>query len=362
MKRVSTVILSLLLALFMAACTAAPAAPAPAAPAPAAPAPAAPAPAAPAPAPAAPAPAPAAAPAAEKTFLIGYSSKTSVNDAFQQDQSAALMAAAEKEGVEVAWLQTDTGTSAAQQTSQVNDLISMGCDLIILNCVDPVAAISCVDACNEADIPVINIDAPLDSSCDPSKYVTYIGADAFTTGHAAGTALRKIMNDEGEVIIVAGIDGHEGAVARVTGFEAALEGSNITVVAKQNGEFNNDIAMQTMENLLQNHADADGCYTVSDVMLDGILQAINNHGDVNPNMKIMSIDGSEAGTQFILDGVIAGSVANNPKANGETAIKIACEILRGEKSADSYEKMIDTGAIAITAENAEQYMQDTYRK
>lgn len=297
---------------------------------------------------------------AEKKWLIGYSAKTAVNDPHQQAMGQAVVDFCEANGAECVWLQTDSNKNAAQQASQVGDLISMGMDALIMNACDPVASVTILEDCKERGIPVILCDQAPDVNTADDLYVTYLGCDNFAAAKLAGEEVAKALGGEGTVIIVAGRDGSAVAQARVDGFYAGLEGTNVEVVAKQNGEFNNDKAMQVMENLLQAHADADATYTVSDTMVDGILQAIANHGAVNPNMLIMSFDGSQMGTEYVIDGTLLGTIAQFPKENGKQAAQIALDILNGKTTADSYEKFINTGSMAVTAENAVQFLKDAH--
>ncbi|MGI6162157.1 MAG: sugar ABC transporter substrate-binding protein [Christensenellales bacterium] len=294
----------------------------------------------------------------KKGYLIGYTAKSATNDPFQQFLGQAVTDYVESQGSECVWVQTDTGNAdTAQQASQIENLIAMGCDGIVINPCDQSTIITSLEACKAANIPVVVVDTGAPDA-DRDLYITQVSTDNYVAAEKAGKAVAEALKGEGNVIIVSGLDGNQVTTHRLEGFKKGLEGTNIEVVAVQNGEYNGDKAMQVMENLLQTHADADCVYTVSDCMLDGILQAIQNNGNANPNMLIMSYDGSADATQYILDGLIFGTTAQFPVEVGRISSQALFDVLNGVKTAADFEKFIDSGSQVIDAKNAEAWLAD----
>lgn len=294
-----------------------------------------------------------------KKLLIGYSSKTQTNDAFQIALASTVEAAVKAAGHECTVVQTDSGSNPAQQVSQIEDLINKGIDGLVLNVCDPTALIPVMEECKEAGIPVICVDGRLDASTNPELYLTYVGVNNLTAATSASKFTADHVGGEGDVIIIGGRSASLSSQDRVAGFYSGIEGTNMKVVAEQAGDYDNDTAMQVMENLLQVHAaNVDVIFTASDVMLDGILQAIDNHGAVNPDVVIMSYDGSATACDYIAEGIILGSCAQFPKKIGTIAVEELLAVLNGEKTATDYadNKYIDSGTEVITKENLDDYL------
>lgn len=295
----------------------------------------------------------------DEGWLIGYTAKSATNDPFQQYLGDAITAYVERTGNKCVWVQTDTGNAdTAQQASQIEDLIAMGCDAVVVNPCDQSTIIASLETLKEEGIPVVVIDTGVAPDTDPGLYITSVATDNYAAAMKAGECVKEALGGEGHGIIVSGLDGNQVTKDRYEGFLAGLEGSNITIDAVQNGEYNNDKAMQVAENLLQAHADADFIYTVSDCMLDGIMQAIDNHGGVNPDILLMSYDGSAAATEYVIEGKVLGTVAQFPVVIGETAAGILIDVLNGDAEISDWDdrKFTDGGSQAITAENAEEWL------
>ena len=67
---------------------------------------------------------------------------------------------------------------------------------------------------------------------------------------------------------------------------------------------------------------------------------------------IVGFDATREAVQATVDGKLAGSVAQNPRAMGQRGVEAALAALEGR----SVEKRIDTGTELVTAENAAKYL------
>lgn len=297
--------------------------------------------------------------AADDEYLIGYTAKSSTNDPFQQFLAQAIIDYVEAAGHKAVYLQTDTGNAdTAQQAQQVENLIIQGCDAIIINPCDEATIISSLEACKEAGIPVVVCDTGVSEDCPTDLYITDVHTDNFAAAVKAGEAVKEKLGGTGKGIIVSGLDGNAVTKNRYEGFLAGLEGSEIEVVAVQNGEYNADVALQAAENLLQAHPDVDFIYTVSDCMIDSILQAIENNGAVNPDVVIMSYDGSAACTEYVIEGKVFGTIAQFPVNIGETCAQILIDVLNGDAQISDWDdkKFTDSGSQAILPDNAADWL------
>ena len=85
-------------------------------------------------------------------------------------------------------------------------------------------------------------------------------------------------------------------------------------MASASGEWANDKALAAMENILTAHPDLNAVLSASDVMVDGILQALA--GAKKTGTSVLAIDGSKVGIQGVIDGQAPGRQHPGSLADG----------------------------------------------
>ncbi len=277
---------------------------------------------------------------------IGYSTKTITNDAFQLSLYDAIKAAVEANGDTFVGVLAESQTAVATQVNQIEDLISQGVDGLIVNPMDSNADIQVLEKAKAAGIPVVLVDQGIEAGHE-DLYVTFISTDNLAGGKSAGERMVKELGGKGNVIIVRGANGSQAGDDRADGFKAGIEGSGLTLIAEQPGDWVVDKAMQVTENMIQANADIQGIFCCSDNMLPGILQALQNN-DIT-GVTIISFDGSDAGKGMIKDGSVLGTVAQFPDKIGSMGVENLMKALAG--SADGVPKFIDAGTQIFDATN-----------
>src|SRR5690554_1126258 len=278
---------------------------------------------------------------------IAFSLKTITNDAFQKAIADSVEDAAKAAGARFTLVTAGQQTAVSNQVSQVEDLIAKGVDGIVLSPMDSRAVIPVLRKAKDAGIPVVLVDQTIEAG-NEDLYLSYIGTDNFNAGKMAGEKMVELLGGQGNVMIVRGAAGSSAGDDRVDGFKAGLAGSSIKVVGEQPGNWANDRAMQVTENMLQANSNVQGLFTASDVMLNGILTALENAG--KSNVQILSVDGSDDVKEMIKDGEVYGSMAQFPNVMGEKAIELLMGAINGTLDTASVPKYIDSGTMVITAE------------
>lgn len=289
--------------------------------------------------------------AAKKQYTIAFSLKTVTNDDFQKAIADSIQKAVEASGNKFMLVTAGEQTAVATQVNQIEDLIMKKVDAIILNPMDSKAVIPALKKAKEAKIPVILVDTPVDKG-NEDLYICYIGTDNFNAGVEAGKRMVQELNGKGNVLIVRGANGNAAGDGRVDGFKKGLEGSEIKIVGEQPGDWSNDKAMAVTENMLQANSDVQGLFTASDVMADGILQALK--GKNKTGIVIMSVDGSKKAVDLIKAGEITGSMAQFPGKMGPMAVDTLLKVLNGELDPASAQKTVDSGTMVYDRSNLEE--------
>jgi len=282
-----------------------------------------------------------------KKFKIAFSLKTVTNDAFQQAIATAVEKEAKAAGADFQLVTVDSETDVAKQVTQIEDLITQGVDALIINPMDANAVIPALKEAKEAGIPVVLVDSTITEGND-DLYVTYIGTDNKAAAKIGAEVLSEALGNKGDVIIVRGANGNSVGNARADGFKEGLaEGVNL--VDQQAGDWDNVKAKEVTETMLQAHKDVVGIMSCSDVMINGILQAIDEVGLGDKGIKIMSFDGDSI--ELIKQGKVLGTMAQFPDQMGKLAVDTVMSILKGEKTAADYEKYTNSGTACYTADN-----------
>ncbi|TFZ41099.1 ribose ABC transporter substrate-binding protein RbsB [Soehngenia longivitae] len=225
-------------------------------------------------------------------------------------------------GVELIVL--DSQDDPAKEASNVEDLITKQVDLIIINPTDSDAVVNSVLAANDAGIPVITVDR----ASNGGEVVSHIASDNVAGGKMAGEFIIEQLGGNGKVVELEGIAGTSAARERGEGFNAALEGTGIEVVARQTADFDRAKGLDVMENILQSQPEIDAVFAHNDEMALGALEAIKASGR---DIIVVGFDATDDAVKAVEAGEMAATVAQQPGLMGEIAIETALKVMNGEQ-------------------------------
>ncbi|MDU0893806.1 MAG: D-ribose ABC transporter substrate-binding protein, partial [Anaerococcus sp.] len=212
-------------------------------------------------------------------------------------------------GDDVETVISDAQNDSSTQSNQVEDLITQGVDLIIINPVDSTAIASSVEKANEANIPVICVDRGTDSG----EIVSFIASNNVEGGKLAGEYILEKVGEDAEVVQLEGIPGASSTRERGEGFKEATDGK-INLVASQTANFDRAEGLTVMENLLQAHPDVKAVFCQNDEMALGASEAIKTSGK---DIVVVGFDGNEDAISAVEDGSLSATVAQKPKEMGK---------------------------------------------
>lgn len=256
----------------------------------------------------------------EESFTIGFVISTQTNPFFVSLKDGAESKAKEL-GIELIVL--DSQDDSAKAAANVEDLITRGVDLILLNPTDSDAIVNSVIEANDAGIPVITVDR----SSNGGDVLSYIASDNIAGGKMAGEFITDKLGGAGKVVELEGIVGTNAARERGEGFNAAIEDTDIEVVAKQTADFDRVKGLEVMENILQSQPEIDGIFAHNDEMALGALEAIKASGR---DILVVGFDATDDAVAAVKAGDMAATVAQQPELIGEMGIDAAYKVLKGE--------------------------------
>ncbi|MBC7326851.1 substrate-binding domain-containing protein [bacterium] len=279
-----------------------------------------------------------------REIVLGYSTPA-LNNTFWIRVTNGINEECNKRGVKV--IVTDAQDNPNKQLSDVEDLIQKKVDALLISPYESDPIVPAVQSANRANIPVIIVDI----GTSGGEYASLIISDNIKGGKLAGEYMVKVLNGEGKVAHIQCQLGAVNAQKRGQGFEEALKGTGVKVVAKRPADSRRDLAMKVMEDILQRHPDLDGVFAQNDEMALGALQAIEAAGKLG-KIKVIGFDGNKDALEAIKAGKMLATVAQLPEEMGKMAVDVALKVLKGEK----VEKNIYVPVTLVTKENVDEFL------
>jgi ABC-type sugar transport system substrate-binding protein len=216
------------------------------------------------------------------------------------------------------------------QIAAVRSFINQGVDAIVIAPIVEDGWDDVLTEAKEADIPVILEDRTVTASDD--LYAAWVGLDFRKEGVTAGTWAAETFGDTPtNLVVLEGTTGSAPANDRAEGFAEAIEGTAITTLDSQTGNFTRADGKTVMEGFLQKYGDdIDLVYAHNDDMALGAIDAIEAAGLVpGTDIQIVSIDAVKDGMLALIDGKINFIVECNPLL-GDLAAGLVKDVLAGE--------------------------------
>lgn len=263
----------------------------------------------------------------------------------------------------------DGKNDQAEQTNQINNFITSGVDVMILNLVQSSSAPQVTDMCKEANIPVVYINRQPDET-ESDRWVseginaTYIGADARQSGTYQGEEIAETenkgdINGDGTVsyIMIQGDPENIDAQYRTEYSIKALEdaGMKTEELLLQRGDWDQAKGQQITQDALTQFGDKiEVVFCNNDAMALGALQAIQAADrKIGEDIYLVGVDALTDAVQNIVDGKFTGTVFNDYFGQAQGAADLAVKFLNGEK-VDAI-NMVDY--VKVTPENAEEILE-----
>ena len=269
---------------------------------------------------------------------IGLSVST-LNNPFFVSLAEGAESAAAAYGVEISVV--DAGDDVTKQVSDIEDLVSKGISVLIVNPCDSDAVTGAVEAAKAKGVKVISVDRAVNGV----EIDCQIASDNVL---GAELATQYIVDKLGEGVKVAeleGVPGASAAIDRSAGFHNIAD-EKLDVVAKQTANFDRTEGMSVMENMLQANGDIQAVFAANDEMALGAVEAISGAGK---DILVMGFDATDDAIAAIQQGRMAGTIAQQPELIGKTAVDNAVKLIAGETIPTS----IPVEVTLVTAENVE---------
>jgi ribose transport system substrate-binding protein len=238
---------------------------------------------------------------------------------------------------------TDANATASKQLTDMENLLVQGVGAIIVVPIDEKAILPGIRTANARGIPVIAI-----THIPNAAVLTTVAAQGdYANGRASGELLREKLGGQGKIATV-GLPYNLWRIdERVRGFEDALAGSDIEIVARQASDDQARV-QDLVSGLLVAHPDLAGIWCTFSNQIVGAADALRIAD--RKGVVLTGIDADQSIIQRIKRGWVTGTAAQFPAEHGRLAAEAAFAHLAGEPVQKTYEVPVGL----VTAENADE--------
>lgn len=272
-------------------------------------------------------------------------------------QVAAAEDQAKKAGCDVTT--ADGQNDMAKQIADVEDMISKGVNLLILNPRDPEGLVAAADAATAAGVKVVVMDSSINTK---ANVITQVRSSNDQNGYLVGQWLAaETKGKDLKIILLSGDKGNEvGRDRRLGVFKGLVEGqltnegkTHFTVVGQGWGGWSHEGGLAAMEDLLTANPDANVVLGENDSMVLGAIKALEAAGKTDV-LALAAADAQKEALELIKEGKYGATGLNDPDLVARTAVDIGLKALKGELPAD-FPKLNLTTPEVITKDNVDKF-------
>jgi D-xylose transport system substrate-binding protein len=264
-------------------------------------------------------------------LIVGVSWNNYNEERWAKSDEPAIKAALEAAGAQ--YISSDAGSSAEQQLTDVENLISQGADALIILAQDGEAIIPAVQSALEQGIPVIAYDRLIE---DPGVF--YITFDNVEVGRMQAREIFALV-PSGNYVIIKGNSADANADFLRAGYEevigAAVTAGDITIVGETyTDNWDPALAQTEMEQFLtQANNDVQAVLSENDGMAGGVVAALEAQG-LAGEVPVSGQDGDKAALNRVALGTQTVSVWKDSRELGTAAGEAAVALAGGAALAD----------------------------
>jgi ribose transport system substrate-binding protein len=223
-------------------------------------------------------------------------------------------------------------TDLAQQVALIDQMIASGVDAIVVAPADSKAVVPALARAHAAGIVIVNIDNRLDPDIltEYGLQVPFVGPDNFQGALLVGQHLAAQLAAGDRVAILEGVPTAYNSQQRTAGFEQAMNGADVRIVASQSAQWDQTVAVTVASGILVQHPDLAAILAANDNMALGAVAAVAQAGKSN-QVRIIGFDNISAVRSLIADGQVLATVDQHADLLAVYGIEYALEALASKR-------------------------------
>lgn len=281
--------------------------------------------------------------------LVGQNLSTGYWSAVQEGAQQAIADLNETLGytskddkVKLTFEGTDTDGDVETQINTIDAVLSENPDVLCISAIDMDSCKAQIETAQENGIPVVI----LDSGIAGEDQLSVCATDNVALGAEAAKHMSEAVGGSGKVVIAAHQESAQTSVDRVNGFRNELAASNpdITVETVIYESEKKSIAEQLQEAMTL-YPDLEGIFCTNEEMTQTVISALK---DMENAPKVIGVDAGKEVQEAVEEGVLYGTVCQNPYGMGYATIVMAARAAAGlpnSQFVDSGFQWLDLGNI-----------------
>jgi D-xylose transport system substrate-binding protein len=269
-------------------------------------------------------------------------------------------ARAKQLGVTVTTLAADNDN--AKQIAQVEDALTRGAKVLVIQPTDSQAASTYVRLAHERGAKVIAYDRAIVSA----ELDYYVSHDSYKVGVLQAEAALAATGGKGTYVILSGQAGHSVAAEITRGYDDTLAPyiakGDIQIVARQShSSWSPEQALRTVEDALaKSGGRIDAILANNSGMARGAVQALGAAGKAG--VFVAGADADAANVNFVCEGKQSIEVLKDIAPLAETAADVAAKLVKGETPAAGATLALGGGQVPVAAVRVEVVRKNDVKK
>ena len=259
---------------------------------------------------------------------------------------------------------TDAGNDQKKQTAQLREQLEAGCDLVIVEPVDPSAAGDIAALLRQAEVPGVLINFEPDAAALESwDRICFVGSDNTQPGLMQSQIIldqpdRGDINDDGVVSFVVLQGPEDDPIARVRteycGKGLTFAGVETDPLVQNVGDWTRESGKQLCARSIATYGvDIEVIFCNNDDMAMGAMEALEESGwTVGEDLYLVGINGAEETLRLVAQGRLTGTVLRDIPGQVRAVLQAVGKLLAGQR----VEKLYFVDYIKITAQNVENFI------
>ena len=292
--------------------------------------------------------------AADK-MKVGISMKV-LNAPYFSAAMESAKARATENGADV--ITADAQGKMGKQISDVEDMLTRGIKVLIIDPADPKGLVNAVNTATAAGVKVVVIDSTLDPK---ANYLTLVQSSNRENGALVGSWVVDTMGDKPlKIALISGEKGNpvgkerrDGVMEGIIEAQLAKTGKvNMQIVGQGWGNWSDEGGLKAMEDLLVANKDINMVLGENDSMVLGARRAIESANRQGITL-VAAADGQKEALNLIKQGKYGATALNDPALVARTAVDIGMKAAKGEST--NVPKISYTPSAVINQSNVDKF-------
>ncbi|MCP4553142.1 MAG: sugar ABC transporter substrate-binding protein [Bacteroidetes bacterium] len=195
---------------------------------------------------------------------------------------------------------------------------------IIIGAITPSSLYTALSKASQNKIPVIAVDTRIEHQA----IVSFIATDNIKGAALAGRYIVDKTKGIGTVLILGGTKNHPNGEARRNGVEKEAKNAGMTVLFRR-ANWNDELAYKITSDELQKENDIAAIFSCWDPGIDTASHVIEKM-KIKNKIVTVGFDGLTRTLEYIRDGKVDATIAQNPTIMGVKSVEILVSILNGD--------------------------------